>query len=281
MAIHAGDRAAGAGNDLGARLRAESRTIVQVLAVLAVLAYLLYWRLSTMRYQFHWSTVLTGKYMEWLVSGLEVTLQLSALSIVLSFFLGLVVAVMRMSHARPARYAAHAYLEFFRNTPLLIQIFFWYFGSYEILPQAVNDWLVSVNFEFAAAVIALSIYTSAFIAEDIRSGVLSIPREQMEAARSAGFSYIQSMRYIILPQAVRITIPPLINQFLNLAKNSSLAMTIGVAELTYQARQVESYTFRGFEAFSAATIIYVVFSLAITLLVTFYGRRVLSQMRAR
>jgi polar amino acid transport system permease protein len=88
------------------------------------------------------------------------------------------------------------------------------------------------------------------------------------------------MRYVILPQAVRITIPPLINQFLNLAKNSSLAMTIGVMELTYQARQVESYTFKGFEAFSAATVVYVVISLVITFAVNLYNDRVLNIHRA-
>ena len=140
----------------------------------------------------------------------------------------------------------------------------------------MNDWLNARDFEFAAAVIALTIYTSAFIAEDIRSGIRSIPKEQMEAARSSGFSYIRSMQHIILPQAVRLTIPPLISQFLNLTKNSSLAMTIGVAELTYQARQVESYTFRGFEAFTAATLVYLVMSLVITGLVTLYDRKVLS-----
>ena len=144
-----------------------------------------------------------------------------------------------------------------------------------MLPDAVNEWLNAQGFEFAAAVIALTIYTSAFIAEDIRSGVRSIPKEQMEAARSSGFSYLRSMLYIILPQAVRLTIPPLINQFLNLTKNSSLAMTIGVAELMYQARQVESYTFKGFEAFSAATIVYVGLSFAITGLMTLYDRKVL------
>lgn len=234
-----------------------------------------------LKYQFDWSVVLSGKYFEWLVSGVKVTVQLSALSIVLSFLLGLVIAVMRMSRVRPVRWFALGYLEFFRNTPLLVQIFFWYFGSYKLLPTAVNDWLVSTNFEFAAAVIALTIYTSAFIAEDIRSGVLSIPKEQMEAARSSGFSYIRSMRYIILPQAVRITIPPLINQFLNLTKNSSLAMTIGVAELTYQARQVESYTFKGFEAFTAATLVYLAMSVIITGMVTWYGRTILSPMKAR
>jgi polar amino acid transport system permease protein len=234
-----------------------------------------------LKYQFDWAIVLSGKYFEWLVSGVKVTIQLSAISIALSFLLGLVIAVMRMSRVRPVRWFALGYLEFFRNTPLLVQIFFWYFGSYKILPQAVNDWLVSTNFEFAAAVIALTIYTSAFIAEDIRSGVLSIPKEQMEASRSSGFSYIRSMRYIILPQAVRITVPPLINQFLNVVKNSSLAMTIGVAELTYQARQVESYTFKGFEAFTAATVVYLAMSIIITIAVTWYSKTVLSPMRAR
>jgi len=231
-------------------------------------------------YHFDWSVITSGTYHDWLVSGVLVTLKLSALSIALSFVIGLLIAVMRMSHNRPVRWFSHVYLEFFRNTPLLVQIFFWYFGSYRILPMVVNDWLNEVGFEFAAAVIALSIYTSAFIAEDIRSGVLSIPKEQMEAARSAGFSYLQSMRYVILPQAVRITIPPLINQFLNLAKNSSLAMTIGVMELTYQARQVESYTFKGFEAFTAATVVYVVISLAITFAVNLYNDKVLNIHRA-
>ena len=229
-----------------------------------------------LNYHFDWSIVTSGMYYEWLVSGVKVTLKLSALSIVLAFLLGLLIAVMRMSHNRAVRWFAHAYLEFFRNTPLLVQMFFWYFGSYKILPTAVNDWLNSTSFEFAAAVIALTIYTSAFIAEDIRSGVLSIPKEQMEAARSAGFSYLRSMQYIILPQAVRITVPPLVNQFLNLAKNSSLAMTIGVMELTYQARQVESYTFKGFEAFTAATVVYVAISLVITALVNLYNKQVLN-----
>ncbi|MDD5167916.1 MAG: amino acid ABC transporter permease [Syntrophales bacterium] len=232
-------------------------------------------------YRFDWAVVTSGQYAEWLVSGIRVTLELSAVSIALSFFLGLLVAVMRMSNVRPAVWLSHAYLEFFRNTPLLVQIFFWYFGSYKILPAGINEWLGSMNFEFAAAVIALSIYTSAFIAEDIRSGVRSIPKEQMEAARSSGFSYLRSMQYIILPQAVRITVPPLINQFLNLTKNSSLAMTIGVMEITYQARQIESYTFKGFEAFTAATLIYLVLSLVITGLMNLYNRYVLNPLGGR
>lgn len=233
-----------------------------------------------LNYTFDWSIITSGKYFDWLVAGLITTLKLSAVSIVLAFLLGLLIAVMRMADNKPVRWFALAYLEFFRNTPLLVQIFFWYFGSYKILPTVVNDWLVSTNFEFAAAAIALTIYTSAFIAEDIRSGVLSIPKEQMEAARSAGFSYLSAMQYIILPQAVRITIPPLVNQFLNLAKNSSLAMTIGVMEMTYQARQVESYTFKGFEAFTAATVVYLLLSIIITAMVNLYNEKVLNVHKA-
>ena len=233
-----------------------------------------------LKYHFDWSIVTSGKYFEWLVSGLKVTMEISAVGIVFAFIIGLMVAVMKMSSIRPIRWIASVYLEFFRNTPLLIQIFFWYFGSYKILPTPVNDWLNNTNFEFAAAVIALTIYTSAFIAEDIRSGILSIPKEQMEAARSAGFSFLRSMQYIILPQAVRVTVPPLVNQFLNLAKNSSLAMTIGVMELTYQARQVESYTFKGFEAFTAATVVYLALSVTITALMDIYSKRVLNVHRA-
>lgn len=234
-----------------------------------------------LKYQFDWALITSGKYFYWLLSGLKVTLQLSIVSIVLSFLLGLVIAIMRMSSFRPFRWFSVVYLEFFRNTPLLVQIFFWYFGSYKILPQSINEWLNNTNFEFASAVIALTIYTSAFIAEDIRSGVLSIPKEQMEAARSSGFSYLRSMQYIILPQAIRLTIPPLIGQFLNLAKNSSLAMTIGVAEITYQARQVESYTFKGFEAFTAATLVYLSLSLLITWLVNVYDKHFLTAMKGR
>jgi polar amino acid transport system permease protein len=234
-----------------------------------------------LHYQFDWAVVTSGKYFGWLVSGVVVTIKLSVVAIAFSFLLGLIIAVMRMSRFRPVYWFAHGYLEFFRNTPLLVQIFFWYFGSYKVLPDAVNAWLNAQGFEFASAVIALTIYTSAFIAEDIRSGVRSIPKEQMEAARSSGFSYIRSMFYIILPQAVRLTIPPLINQFLNLTKNSSLAMTIGVAELMYQARQVESYTFKGFEAFSAATVVYVGLSFTITGLMTLYDRKVLQPIKVQ
>lgn len=231
-------------------------------------------------YQFDWSLFSDRSYQDLIWSGLSITLKLSALALVFSFSLGLSIAVLRMSHNKMLRSLAMGYLEFIRNTPLLVQLFFWYFGSFKILPEAWSVWLNGTNqFEFIAAAIALTVYTSAFIAEDIRSGIMSIPKEQMEAGRSFGFSYLQTMRYIILPQAVRITVPPLVNQFLNLTKNSSLAMTIGVAELTYQARQIESRTLKSFEAFAIATLIYLIISLLITYAVDAYSRLTLRRSR--
>lgn len=228
-----------------------------------------------MAYHFDFAQVVSGEYGQWLVSGLVTTLEISGISIVLSLVLGTMVAVARLSKVRPLVWLSAIYTEFFRNTPLLVQIFFWYFGSYSILPQFVNDWLYKQDFEFACGVIALTVYTSAFIAEEIRSGIFSIPKNQLEASRACGLSFTQAMVYVILPQAFRVIIPPLISQFLNLLKNSSLVMTIGVADLTYQARQIEAHTFHGFEAFTVSTCIYLAISLIISLGVTFYSRRVL------
>jgi len=208
--------------------------------------------------------LLSGEYRDALVAGLVTTLELSGLALVAAFAGGVILAVLRLAPAAPLRWIAAACIEFVRNTPLLVQLLFWYFGAPQLLPQPVLDWLYARNFEFFSAFVGLAIYTAAFIAEDIRSGIRAIPRTQMEAARASGMHYLPSMRLVILPQALRAMVPPLVNQALNLVKNSSLAMAIGVAELMYQTREIESYTFRSFEAFAAATTIYLVLSLLIT-----------------
>ncbi|MFO7717238.1 MAG: amino acid ABC transporter permease [Thermodesulfobacteriota bacterium] len=228
-----------------------------------------------MNYEFDWTVVVSGEYSQWIIQGLITTLQISALSIVLSLAVGTIIAVFRLSKVKPLEWFSLAYVEFFRNTPLLIQIFFWYFGSNSILPQAVNEWLYEINFEFAAGVIALTVYTSAFIAEEIRSGIFSIPKTQLESARANGLTFIQSMRFIIMPQAYRIIIPPLISQFLNLIKNSSLVMTIGVMDLTYMASQIGSDTLHGFEAFTVIALLYICISLVISFVVTMYNKHFL------
>ena len=219
--------------------------------------------------------MVSGQYGDWFLQGLATTLKISAVSILLAMLLGTLIAVMRMSRLKPLEWISLWFTEFFRNTPLLVQIFFWYFGSNAVLPTAVNKWLYAQDFEFAAGVISLSVYTSAFIAEDIRSGIFAIPKTQLEASRACGLSFMQAMGFVILPQAFRIIIPQLISQFLNLIKNSSLVMTIGVMDLTYMARQIESHTFHGFEAFTVATLIYLSISIIVSISIQQYNKRVL------
>lgn len=228
-----------------------------------------------MKYTFNWPLIFSGEYTQWFIDGLSVTLQLSGLSIVLALLMGTLLTVMRLSKVKPLVWFSVGYIEFFRNTPLVVQIFFWYFGSDPILPGFFKEWLYQQNIEFATGVIALSTYTAAFIAEELRSGILSIPKTQLEASRATGLTFMQAMGYVILPQAFRIIIPPLISQFLNLIKNSSLAMTIGVMELTYMARQVEAHTFHGFEAFTVSTLMYLSLSLLVSLAINQYNKRCL------
>ncbi|NLW80302.1 MAG: amino acid ABC transporter permease [Desulfovibrionales bacterium] len=228
-----------------------------------------------MNYKFNWPLIFSGEYSQWFIDGLSVTLQISGLSVVLALLIGTLLTVLRMSRVKPLVWFSVGYIEFFRNTPLVVQIFFWYFGSDPILPGFFKEWLYRQNIEFATGVIALSTYTAAFIAEELRSGILSIPKTQLEASRATGLTFLQAMGYVILPQAFRIIIPPLISQFLNLIKNSSLAMTIGVMELTYMARQVEAHTFHGFEAFTVSTLMYLSLSLLISLAINQYNKRCL------
>jgi polar amino acid transport system permease protein len=232
-----------------------------------------------LNYQFDWHLILSGENAQWLKEGFFMTLEISAVSIFFSILVGTIIAVFRMSKVKPLEWISLAYTEFFRNTPLLVQIFFWYFGSEAVLPKAVNEWLYARDFEFLAGVISLTVYSSAFIAEEIRSGIFSIPKTQLEASRAAGLSFMQAMGYVILPQAFRIIVPPLISQCLNVIKNSSLVMTIGVAELTYMARQIESYTFHGFEAFTVSTLLYIAISLLVSISMNVYEKHFLRTVR--
>jgi len=222
---------------------------------------------------FNLSMLLSGQYHEWLVSGFVMSLKLSALTFVISLPLAIVVALLRLAPLAPVRAIGQAYVEGIRNVPLLAHMLFWYFGAPQLLPFALKSWLYEHNYEAVSALIALVMYTVAYMAEDIRSGIRSIPKEQLEASRALGFSFLAAMRLVVLPQSLRITVPPLVSQTLNLWKNSSIAMVIGVAELMYQAQQVESATFRGFESFAFATLAYLTISMAITLFSAWYQRR--------
>ena len=226
-----------------------------------------------MNYQFNWSVLWSGQSGGWLLHGLLLTLAISVLAWVLAAVLGIVSGAMRTVPWKPLRVIATFYVEFFRNVPLLVWMFFWYFGVPPLLPRVVQDWLFNHSAEFWAGMFALGVYHGARMSEIIRAGILSIPRTQFEAAVAMGLTTFQVYRLVIVPIALRLIVPPATNDSLNLLKNSSVALTISVAELTFQARQVETYTAKAIEAFTAGTVIYLVLCLGIAAIMTRVERR--------
>jgi polar amino acid transport system permease protein len=189
---------------------------------------------------------------------------------VLALPLALLIALLRLSPSRILNAVAWSYVEAIRNVPLLAHMLFWYFGAPELLPEPTREWLYGHNFEAIAALCALTLYTAAYMSEDIRSGIRAVPTVQLEAGRALGLGFLATMRLVVLPQALRVTVPPLVSQTLNLWKNTSIATVIGTAELMYQAAKVETATFRSFEPFVFATVSYLTLSLLITGLGAWY-----------
>jgi len=222
---------------------------------------------------FDTALLLSGQYHDWLVRGFVLSLQIAATTWVLAVPLAVLIALLRLAPIAALRATGAFYVEGIRNVPLLAHLLFWYFGAPELLPEGLKQWLYAGNVEVVSAVVALTLYTAAYMAEDIRSGIRAIPVVQFEAARALGFGFLATMRHVILPQALRVTVPPLISQTLNLWKDTSIATVIGVAELMYQAAKVESATFRSAEAFAFATAAYLTVSLAITALAAWYHHR--------
>jgi His/Glu/Gln/Arg/opine family amino acid ABC transporter permease subunit len=226
-----------------------------------------------MNYQFNWSVLWTGQSGAWLLHGVITTIQLSMLAWCLAVILGIVAGAFRTIPFAPLRWLSSSYVEFFRNVPLLVWMFFWYFGVPPLLPQAVQDWLFDHGAEFWAGMFALGVYHGARFSEVIRAGIQSIPRNQYESAVSTGLTIAQTYRLVIIPIALRLIIPPATNESLNLLKNSSVALTIGVAELTFQTRQIETYTAKAFEALTAGTVIYLGLCLSLAALASRLERR--------
>lgn len=227
-----------------------------------------------MNYQFNWSILWSGQSGAWLLQGLLTTLQLSCLAWLLAVGLGILAGALRTLRVAPLRWLATAYVEFFRNVPLLVWMFLWYFGVPPLLPQALQDWLFEHGVEFWAGVFALGVYHGARFSEVLRAGIQSIPKTQLEAALSTGLTVGQAYRLVIIPIALRLIIPPATNETLNLLKNSSVALTIGVAELTFQTRQIETYTAKAFEALAAGTMIYLILCVTIATIMARLERRI-------
>ncbi|MGM0417601.1 MAG: amino acid ABC transporter permease [Thermodesulfobacteriota bacterium] len=250
-----------------------------VLFILSLLTFGYFYFYFDFGYDFDWSIIFTvndtyGEHFGFsLLSGLQTTFKISLLSSGAALILGIIFGLGRLSSFKPLKWVSTVFVEFFRNTPLLVQLFFWYFAMPTALPESIKTFLFAGNFEFLIAAVGLSVYTGSFMAEIIRAGLQSIDKGLLEAAYSSGLSYFQVLRKIILPVAFRNIIPPMGSEFLNNMKNSSLAMVVGVAELTWQSQQVESLTFRGFEATTAATVLYLLLSLVISFVLNIINTR--------
>lgn len=224
--------------------------------------------------------VLHGQYLHWLIAGALTTTVLFFASLACAFVVAVLLILVRSLPVAPAEWLVAAYVNYHRNVPGLVHLFVWYFGVPQLLPAAASGWINDHNGEFILALIALSLNAAAYISEDLRSGLRSIPKTQNEAARALGLSYMQAMGDVLLPQAIRIAAPALINQSLTLFKTTSLAMAIGVAEMTYASRQIENETYRTFETFALASAFYLCGSFLIMLLGHWYDTRHLRPPRA-
>ena len=234
-----------------------------------------------MRYNWNWGILFqqepggSGTYLHYLLVGLEWTLATALAAWIIALLIGAVVGTLRTTTMPWVVRIGDAYVEIFRNIPLIVQMFLWFFVVPELLPTRLGDAIKQVPppwGSYIPAVLCLGIFTSVRVAEQVRAGIQSLPRGQRMAATAMGLTQYQAYRYVILPQAFRIILPPLTSEFMNIIKNSSVALTIGLLELTGRARAMQEFSFQVFEAFAAATVIYL-----LTNLVVVAGMRILEQ----
>lgn len=227
-----------------------------------------------MAWHLDWAGVLTGQPLQWIISGFLTTLYVTLAGSVLATLLTLVLLALRLAPGRAGRSIVAVYVSIFRNTPLLVQLLFWYFAVYGALPQAlrmyigdVHPWAVlPVNVswltpEFLCAAWGLALFSAAFLLEEVQAGLNSVPHGQSEAALSQGFGRWAMLRYVLLPQGLINAWQPITGQYLNLMKLSSLATGIGFSELTYQIGQIESYNAHALEGFAVGTVLYLLLGL--------------------
>src|SRR3984893_13308634 len=205
-----------------------------------------------------------GRYLDWILSGLAWTLCLALGAWTIALVVGTLVGVIRTLPGGILPRIGRVYVEIFRNIPLLVQMFFWYFVLPELLPARIGMAIKQMDppwGSFVPALICLGLFTAARIAEQVRAGLQALPKGQAQAANALGFDASAMYRLILLPQALRIILPTLTNEFMTIFKNTSLALTIGLVELTATAREINENTFRTFEAFGVVTMVYLVIAL--------------------
>ena len=236
-----------------------------------------------MGYSWHWKVLFetepggTGSYLHYLIVGLGWTLATALAAWVIALVIGALVGTVRTTNINWAVRLGNFYVEIFRNIPLIVQMFLWFFVVPELLPTALGDWIKQMPppwGSYLPAVMCLGIFTSVRVAEQVRAGINSLPRGQRFAGTAMGLTEFQTYRYVVLPQAFRIILPPLTSEFMNIIKKSSVALTIGLLELTGRARAMQEFSFRVFEAFTAATVIYLLTNLIVVLLMRTLEQRV-------
>jgi glutamate/aspartate transport system permease protein len=234
-------------------------------------------------YKWDWGILLrpepggTGTYIHYLIVGLGWTLATALVAWVIALLIGAMVGTLRTTTNPWVVRLGNAYVEVFRNIPLIVQMFLWFFVFPEFLPKALGDWIKQIPppwGSYLPAVMCLAIFTSVRVAEQVRAGINSLPRGQRMAGTAMGLTQSQTYRYVVLPQAFRIILPPLTSEFMNIVKNSSVALTIGLLELTGRARAMQEFSFRVFEAFAAATVIYLLTNLVVVLGMRYLESRV-------
>ncbi len=215
-------------------------------------------------YDFDWSVLWRHPYGLWLLQGLGLTIVIGLASWIIAFFLGISVGTLRVTNWRLARFLGTAYVEVFRNIPLLVQMFFWFYAGPMIFGDVLSRKINQISaLNIYVAIIGLGLYTASRVAEHMRAGFASIGRDQYQAVLSTGMTQFQMYRHVIIPYALRLIMPPLTTEFLTIFKNTSIAMTIGVAELTFMSYQIDADTFHGLEATTGAMIIYLFLGLTV------------------
>lgn len=216
-----------------------------------------------------------GTYLDTLLVGLVWTIVAAAGAWIIALVVGSILGIARSLPGRWFYPLATTYVEVFRNIPLLVQLFLWYFVVPELLPSSWGLWLKQLpNAPLYTAIVGIGLYMGSRVAEQIRAGIQALPRGQMMAATAIGLTLPQAYRYVILPLAYRIILPPLTSEFLNTIKNTSVALTIGLLELTARARAMQEFSFQVFEAFTAATVLYLLLNIVVTLAMRFIESRV-------
>ncbi|NLM52813.1 MAG: amino acid ABC transporter permease [Firmicutes bacterium] len=212
-----------------------------------------------LRFDLIWS------YIPLLLQGTKLTIQLTVFAVAIGTVIGLFVSLLRISNFKPVSWVAKIYVDFFRGTPLLVQILLFYYG----VPQLLG--LDSMS-RHVAGIAALGLNSGAYVAEIFRSGILSVHKGQMEAARSLGMTYAQAMRYVVLPQAFKVSIPPLGNEFIAMLKDSSLVSVISLPDLMHTGRMVVNRAYRSFETFILVALLYLIMTTTISQLVSYLER---------